>query len=200
MEGDILVDINNIIVRNMSHTDVVQVLKDCQTNLSANIVIQRYIQNTPEKFRVKNKKDVKNMYKIKTPLIDSYSDCNVNRPKTPIIDNRTQISNTSHNVHENETSENYLMTNNIPFDSYCQRDDSWTHENSPSNQIYIPTSMYNGLVDHSTGFYINPQAINSNGRHYVNSQSDNYSNNLSKSIQNVNFENYEINASNNGLR
>jgi hypothetical protein len=201
MEGDILIDINNIIVRNMSHNKVVQVLKDCLTNEAANITIQRCIQNSPDKFRVKNKKDVKNMYRSKTPTMDSYGDRSheVNRAKTPIIDNRTQISKIPNNLLENGSSDTYVMNNSLPLDEYCHRDDnSWMHTNSPPAQMYIPTSLYNGVIDPSIGHYINPP--DHSAGLYMNSQPDNYSNHLSKSIQNMSFEHYEINASKNKVR
>lgn len=186
MEGDILIDINNIIVRNMSHNKVVLVLKDCQTNEAASITIQRCIQNSPDKFRLKNKNgDVKNVYRSKTPTTDSYSDRTheVNRSKTPIIDNRTQASKIPNNIHENGSPNAYALS----FDDYCHRsDNSWMHVNLPSTQMYIPTSMYNEVIDPSTGQYI--------------PQSENYSNHLSKSIQSMNFEHYEMNASKNEVR
>lgn len=186
MEGDILIDINNIIVRNMSHNKVVQVLKDCQTNEAAAITIQRCIQNSPDKFRLKNKKaDVQNLFRSKTPTTDSYSD--MNRSKTPVTDNRTQVSTIPNNILENGSSDNYAMTNNsLPIDDYCHRGDLWMHVN-PSNQMYIPTSMYNGVIDPSTG-------------NYINSQPDHYSEQLSKSIQNMSFDHYEINSSKNEVR
>lgn len=188
MEGDILIDINNIIVRNMSHNKVVLVLKDCQTNEAASITIQRCIQNSPDKFRMKNKNgDIKNLYRSKTPTADSYSDRTheVNRSKTPIIDNRTQVSKIPNNIHENGSPNAYVMSS---FDDYCHRsDNSWMHLSLPSTQMYIPTSMYNGVIDPSTGQYINQQP-------------ENYSNNLSKSIQSMNFEHYEMNASKNEVR
>lgn len=196
MEGDILIDINNIIVRNMSHNKVVQVLKDCQTNEAAAITIQRYIQNSPDKYRVKNKKgDIKNMslYRSKTPTIDPYGDRTheimSNSPITSVIDNRQQVSKIPNNLHENGSSDTYIMTNNnMALDNYCHRgDNSWIRVNSPSTQMCIPPSMYNGVIDHST-------------RHYINSPADHYSNHLSKSIQSMSFEHYELNASKNEVR
>lgn len=228
MEGDILIDINNIIVRNMSHNKVVQVLKDCQTNEAAAVTIQRCIQNSPEKFRAKNKKsDIKNMYRSKTPTIDPYGDHThelmANRSMTPVIDNRPQVSKIPNNILENGSSDTYIMTNNgLSLDNYCHRgDNSWIRVNSPSNQMCIPPSIYNGVIDHSTGHYINSpsdhghyvntQPNHSTGHyinsqpdhstgHYINSQPDHYSNHLSKSIQSMSFEHYEMNASKNEVR
>lgn len=163
MEGDILVNINNIFVRNMPHIKVVDVLKECEINSAANIIIERFIQNSPDKFHIQNEKDIDNMYTTnETSNINSFNDCEINRSKPNNIDNRTKMS-------------------HISFDDYCQRDD-WTHVNSPKE------------------FYIDPQSENSNGQNYINSKSDYYSNNLSKSIQNMSFDNVELNNSNDKLR
>ena len=49
-EGDILLAINEINVRNMNHSDVVQVLKDCTRGSEATITIQRgVLQASPSK-------------------------------------------------------------------------------------------------------------------------------------------------------
>lgn len=164
MEGDILVNINNIFVRNMPHIKVVEVLKECEINSTANIIIERYIQNSPDKFHTQNEKDIDNTYATnETSNINSFNDCEINRPNTTNIDNRTKLS-------------------HISYDDYCQRDDSWTHVNSPKE------------------FYTDPQSESSNGQSYVNSKPDYYSNNLSKSIQNMSFDNVESNNSNDKLR
>lgn len=191
MEGDILICINNINVRSMSHINVVQVLKECGIDETATIVIQRCTQSSPDKLRVKNKKDISKLYRSKTPTMDSYGEQirDVNRSKTPVIDNRTQMSKVQNNILENGSSDGYMMTNNsLLMDEYCHRNDnSWMHVSSTANQMYLPTTMYNGVLDSSTG-------------NYISSQSDNYSNNLSKSIQNMSFEHYEMNASKNEVR
>merc|ERR1719192_1714309 len=48
-EGDILVEINTVNVVNMSHNEVVQVLKDCTRGQEAAITIQRGILTSPSK-------------------------------------------------------------------------------------------------------------------------------------------------------
>ena len=50
-EGDILVDINSINVKGMSHSEVVQVLKDCPQGHEAIVMIQRGGLNSPSKSR-----------------------------------------------------------------------------------------------------------------------------------------------------
>lgn len=198
MEGDILIDINSIVVRNMSHNKVVQVLKDCLTNKAASITIQRYIQNSPDKFRLKTKKgDVKNLYRSKTPTMDSYSDRSheMNRSKTPVIDNRSQVSKIPNNINENGSSDTYVMNNSLSINDYCRGDNnSWAHINSSSAQMYMPTSIYNEVIDPSARHYIDESD------RYVNAQSENFSNHSSKSIQSMNFDHYEMNASKNEVR
>ncbi|KAF5283430.1 hypothetical protein FQA39_LY04806 [Lamprigera yunnana] len=101
MEGDILLDINDINLRNMSHDDVVQVLKNCPYNMDATICVQRgagtkiaNAKNKPRKLdnRFANR-DVTDAYRSKTPTADIYStqqrEVLPSRPKTPLVDTRT---------------------------------------------------------------------------------------------------------------
>ncbi|PSN56094.1 hypothetical protein C0J52_05890 [Blattella germanica] len=55
MEGDILVDINSISVRNMCHGEVVQVLKDCARNQEATVMVQRGGPGSPGKNKPRKK-------------------------------------------------------------------------------------------------------------------------------------------------
>ncbi len=55
LEGDILVEINNIKVKDMNHADVVRVLKNCRKDVPSTIIIQRGGILTPNK----NKKNGK---------------------------------------------------------------------------------------------------------------------------------------------
>lgn len=65
MEGDILAEINNICVRKMCHSDVVQVLKDCTRNKAATITVERM---NFSKNKIRKKDDLKlAMYRTKTP-------------------------------------------------------------------------------------------------------------------------------------
>jgi len=85
MEGDILVDINNINVRNMTHIEVVQVLKDCQRNQEASVTVQRGGLGSPSKSKRKEeppipspnktayKENMLGIYRSKTPTADLYS-------------------------------------------------------------------------------------------------------------------------------
>lgn len=101
MEGDILLEINGISLQNMSHDDVVQVLKNCPHNSEATICVQRGCTNKPLNPRNKSRKldnrlankDIDNIYRSKTPTADIYStqprEILPSRPKTPLVDTRT---------------------------------------------------------------------------------------------------------------
>ena len=98
-EGDILVEINQSNVRNMSHNEVVQVLKDCPRGQEAAITIQRgMLSQSPSKNKFK-KKEEGNMrpksgflFRSKTPTAELFSTQEKEvvpmRPKTPIVDTR----------------------------------------------------------------------------------------------------------------
>lgn len=106
MEGDILVDINTINVRNMCHGEVVQVLKDCARNQEATVTVQRGGPGSPGKNKLRKKEDataarkntykdlVGGMYRSKTPTAELYStqqkEVIPNRPKTPLVDTRNR--------------------------------------------------------------------------------------------------------------
>nr|CAD7431146.1 unnamed protein product [Timema monikensis] len=106
MEGDILVDINTINVRNMCHGEVVQVLKDCARNQEATVTVQRGGLGSPSKNKLRKKDDpniskqniykdtVAGMFRSKTPTADLYStqqkEVMPNRPKTPLVDTRNR--------------------------------------------------------------------------------------------------------------
>ncbi|XP_039298140.1 membrane-associated guanylate kinase, WW and PDZ domain-containing protein 2 [Nilaparvata lugens] len=87
MEGDILVEINNINVRNMCHSEVVQVLKDCTRNEEATISVQR------GGLRPLKKEDAK--FRSKTPTTELYGtrpkEVIAGRPKTPLVDTRNRV-------------------------------------------------------------------------------------------------------------
>ncbi|XP_075219002.1 membrane associated guanylate kinase, WW and PDZ domain containing protein magi isoform X2 [Lycorma delicatula] len=126
MEGDILVEINNINVRNMCHGDVVQVLKDCTRNEEATVTVQR------GGLRPLKKEDTK--YRSKTPTTELYGTrpkevIIAGRPKTPLVDTRTRVKTP---IHDNNHLED--RTGDI--------DDRWKY------QIIDDRS-----VDHHLGYY-----------------------------------------------
>ncbi|XP_030748735.1 membrane-associated guanylate kinase, WW and PDZ domain-containing protein 1 [Sitophilus oryzae] len=101
MEGDILLEINDISLQSMSHDDVVQVLKNCPYNREATICVQRGCSNKTPNLRNKSRKldnrytakDIGNAYRSKTPTADIYStqprEVLPSRPKTPLVDTRS---------------------------------------------------------------------------------------------------------------
>ncbi|XP_042875871.1 uncharacterized protein LOC122255685 isoform X6 [Penaeus japonicus] len=117
IEGDILVDINNINVKGMSHTEVVQVLKDCAQGQEAVIMVQRGGLNSPTKSRGIRKDQTSpkksgvasGLFRSKTPTADMYSsqpkEVIPNRPKTPLVDtrNRPKTPNVMSSVDVNNT-------------------------------------------------------------------------------------------------
>ena len=111
-EGDVLLDINAVSVRNMSHGEVVQVLKDCPRGQEASITIQRgllpsgggvgggigaLLGGSPSKNKYKKGKDGDSglrpksgfLFRSKTPTAELYSTQEKEkvpkRPKTPVI-------------------------------------------------------------------------------------------------------------------
>ncbi|KAF0314317.1 Membrane-associated guanylate kinase, WW and PDZ domain-containing protein 2 [Amphibalanus amphitrite] len=97
-EGDILVEINNVHVKAMPHTDVVQVLKDCPVDHEATVTVQRGGSHSPTKPKTKRKEDaarrppISGQYRSKTPTAELYStrprEVIPSRPKTPLVDTR----------------------------------------------------------------------------------------------------------------
>jgi len=121
-EGDILVEINTNNVRNMSHNEVVQVLKDCTRGQEAAITIQRGVLTSPSKNKFKKKEDGGNMkpksgflFRSKTPTAELFSTQEKEvvpmRPKTPIVDTRN-MSQKSWNTNTEVTNNNSPFTRN----------------------------------------------------------------------------------------
>lgn len=114
MEGDILLEINGISLRNLSHDEVVQVLKNCPHNSEATICVQRGCPNkslNPRKPRKLADKDIGNIFRSKTPTADIYStqprEILPSRPKTPLVDTRTHTKTPVKDLTTNVNSELY---------------------------------------------------------------------------------------------
>ncbi|XP_031777557.1 membrane-associated guanylate kinase, WW and PDZ domain-containing protein 1 isoform X3 [Nasonia vitripennis] len=101
MESDILVNINEVNVRNMCHAEVVQVLKDCQRDQEALIYVQRSASKSQSALQDKDclvkepkEKGPLDFFRSKTPTADIYSTQTKTivpqRPKTPLIDTRNK--------------------------------------------------------------------------------------------------------------
>lgn len=125
MEGDILLEINDICLQDLSHDEVVQVLKNCPYNNEATICVQRgcnkpiNVKNKPRKLdnRFSNR-DIANSYRSKTPTADIYStqtrEVLPSRPKTPIVDTRNitktpvkDLNSNSHDIFKRDFNEGF---------------------------------------------------------------------------------------------
>nr|XP_023027652.1 membrane-associated guanylate kinase, WW and PDZ domain-containing protein 1 [Leptinotarsa decemlineata] len=127
MEGDILLEINDISLQSMSHDDVVQVLKNCPYNSEADICVQRgcsnktpTIRNKPRKADMRfNGKDVGSAYRSKTPTAEIYStqprEVLPSRPKTPLVDTRGLTKTPVKDVNLNSNHE--LFKHEFPHDN-----------------------------------------------------------------------------------
>ena len=102
MEGDILLSINSIDIKNLTHSEVVQVLKECPKNKETILRVQRGLTRSSLKRSkadnvpmVLNGKLNLNGFRSKTPTADIYSTQQKEilpiRPKTPIIDIRSRV-------------------------------------------------------------------------------------------------------------
>uniref|UniRef100_A0A1A9W3M9 Membrane-associated guanylate kinase, WW and PDZ domain-containing protein 1 n=1 Tax=Glossina brevipalpis TaxID=37001 RepID=A0A1A9W3M9_9MUSC len=117
-EGDVLLEINDVDVKNNSHLEVVQILKDCSKTEPTSLKIQRSIKNpnsvlpnsstTAAESVAKLRKNFMGtatgigsnaLFRSKTPTADLYSTMQKEilpiRPKTPIVDTRRVRTNTS---------------------------------------------------------------------------------------------------------
>lgn len=127
MEGDILIEINDISLINMSHDDVVLVLKNCPYNSEANITVQRgclsktpNIKNKPKKLDLRlSGKEISSSHRSKTPTADIYStqprEVLPSRPKTPLVDTRSLSKTPVKDINFN--SNNEMFKHDYPNDT-----------------------------------------------------------------------------------
>ena len=168
-EGDILVEINGVSVRGMSHSEVVQVLKECSRGQEANITIQRGhtvpsgTSSSPVKNKYKSKKDSDSMkprsgflFRSKTPTAELYASASrekenlPNRPKTPIVDTRNMRSKTP----------TALSTGANPF----QRND--ITRASLGGNANASNNYYNSMLEQMNGMHI-ASGHNMNHQHQI---------------------------------
>ncbi|CAH1377932.1 hypothetical protein MTP99_019321 [Tenebrio molitor] len=161
MEGDILLEINDISLINMSHDEVVQVLKNCPYNSEATICVQRGCTNKTPNIRNKLRKldnrfggkDINNAYRSKTPTADIYStqprEVLPSRPKTPLVDTRSLSKTPVKDLNSNSNNELFKCEfNNDNFtadrsrlrlsliDNPEEEDDLDISENGPNKPSY----------------------------------------------------------------
>lgn len=130
VESDLLLAINNISVKHMSHSEVVQVLKDCPKGQEAVLKIQRghlYNGNLSKGGRFRRSGDSarfgntttqkdaaaggrNGLFRSKTPTADLYSTQQKEilpvRPKTPLVDTRNRAKTPSMELNSSGTGSN----------------------------------------------------------------------------------------------
>ncbi|KAL1493343.1 hypothetical protein ABEB36_011415 [Hypothenemus hampei] len=164
LEGDILLEINDISLQNKSHDEVVQVLKNCPYNSEATICVQRgcpskttNLRNKPRKFDTKfSTKDFVNAYRSKTPTADIYStqprEVLPSRPKTPLVDtrslNKTPIKDVNSNSNFQNDSYDRSRLRSSVVDNH--EEDEMELEISENNQMK-PSYEYPPPVDSKFG-------------------------------------------------
>lgn len=167
-EGDILLSINNINIKNLTHNDVVQVLKECPKNQETILRVQRgLIRSSLNKFNGKprGKIDMKSptsipngkpflngMFRSKTPTADHYSTQQKEqlpiRPKTPLVDTRARIQ------MKTPIQMNDLNTDDIELDSKLTDHDDNKSTISTATTAYDTTKL---LTEQFDNFAINDQ-------------------------------------------
>lgn len=187
LEGDILMSINNINIRNLTHNDVVQVLKECPKNTETILKVQRgLIRSSLNKFNVKsrNKNDskinmVNGLYRSKTPTADIYStqpkEILPIRPKTPLVDTRARIK-TPIILSDELNTDAIEMDSKLTEDIKSMISNDHDSINDNKSTISTATTMYDTtklLSDHLDNLTINDQpsetytttdSINSNSK------------------------------------
>ncbi|XP_021709943.1 membrane-associated guanylate kinase, WW and PDZ domain-containing protein 1 isoform X2 [Aedes aegypti] len=136
-EGDVLLSINSIPVKDMSHNEVVQVLKDCPKNIETTLKVQRgpsALLVGSSKMTNKLRKSIEmakfgggllkkdgygiggnSLFRSKTPTADLYStqakEILPTRPKTPLVDTRARAKTPSLPLSDLNTDEIELDVN-----------------------------------------------------------------------------------------
>jgi len=165
MEGDILLSINNINIKNLTHNEVVQVLKECPKNQETLLRVQRgLIRSSLNKFNGKGRSKVDSkpqangkpflngLFRSKTPTADLYSTQTKEtlpiRPKTPLIDARAR------NQMKTPILLNDLNTEDIELDSKLTDHDDNKSTISTATTAYDTTKL---LTEQFDNFAINDQ-------------------------------------------
>lgn len=167
-EGDILLSINNINIKNLTHNEVVQVLKECPKNQETIIRVQRgLIRSSLNKFNGKARNKIESslsntmpngkpflngLFRSKTPTADLYSTQQKEilpiRPKTPLVDTRARIQ------MKTPIQMNDLNTDDIELDSKLTDHDDNKSTISTATTAYDTTKL---LTEQFDNFAINDQ-------------------------------------------
>jgi atrophin-1 interacting protein 3 (BAI1-associated protein 1) len=191
-EGDLLLSINSISVKMMSHNDVVQVLKECPKNQETALRVQRgalpaNVNRFTSKLRkvgdfnkygTKKEQMHANLFRSKTPTADFYSqgqrEPQPSRPKTPLVDTRNRAA--------CKTPLNELNPEAIELEA-------------AADIIEMPTSksldlqdVNNGVADtKSNHSYADHDSINNDSTTYVDANYPKIVSNLSDRMNDVNL-------------
>lgn len=152
--GDYLLAINNISVLYMSHSAVVQVLKNCPKNEEAVLKIQRgtlFNGNINEKLNLYSSKRSEgndnvqevlkdNLYRSKTPTADLYStqpkEILPTRAKTPLFDTRGRVKAPSVEFNDHEKMEDEHTKRGVPSLSVDTKSvNSFPDQDSINNEV-----------------------------------------------------------------
>jgi hypothetical protein len=166
-EGDILLSINNINIKNLTHNEVVQVLKECPRNQETILRVQRgLIRSSLNKFNGKARNKIESkppsvpngkpflngLFRSKTPTADLYStqikEILPIRPKTPLVDTRARIQ------MKTPIQMNDLNTDDIELDSKLTDHDDNKSTISTATTAYDTTKL---LTEQFDNFAINDQ-------------------------------------------
>lgn len=162
MEGDILLSINNINIKNLTHSEVVQVLKECPKNKETVLRVQRGLIRSSLNKRIKgdkmpstsgvDKPVVNGLFRSKTPTADIYSTQQKEalpiRPKTPLVDTRSRVQMKTPILND-------LNTDDIELDSKLT-----DHNEDNKSTISTATTAYDTtklLTEQFDNFAINDQ-------------------------------------------
>jgi atrophin-1 interacting protein 3 (BAI1-associated protein 1) len=166
-EGDILLSINNINIKNLTHNEVVQVLKECPKNQETILRVQRgLIRSSLNKFNGKTRGKIdtnstlangtkpflNGLFRSKTPTADLYSTQQKEtlpiRPKTPLVDTRARIQ------MKTPILMNDLNTDDIELDSKLTDHEDKQSTISTATTAYDTTKL---LTEQFDNFAINDQ-------------------------------------------
>lgn len=183
-EGDILLSINNINIKNLTHNEVVQVLKECPKTQETILRVQRgLVRGSINKFNGKPRVKIEasstlpngmkllpnGLFRSKTPTADLYSTQQKEmlpiRPKTPLVDTRARIQ------MKTPTLMNDLNTDDIELDSKLNDHDDKQSTISTATTAYDTTKLSSeqfdhfGINDHRSDTYTNDSVTSkSSGR------------------------------------
>ncbi|XP_046822553.1 membrane-associated guanylate kinase, WW and PDZ domain-containing protein 2-like isoform X3 [Vespa crabro] len=156
MEGDILVSINDINVRNMCHSEVVQVLKDCPRNEEALVHVQR----TTIKSKEKKEKNTQDFFRNtrshpKSPTAASRPNWNEVQSENELnpLDTRYKYSEYSHSMYYTDPYKANITNLTDSFATMTNLDDESVrnvtkHDWVTNDKLNINNDLYSINISH----------------------------------------------------